>query len=124
MCGDNDLRMIQQRIIQGDTTAQQTLNLYCYRIKKYIGAYIAALGGIDALVFSGGVGEHSALVRQKCCEGLEQLGISLDVEQNQTQNNHRRIDSASSACAVMVIPANEELEIARQAWDFLYKVET
>lgn len=124
LCGDNDLRMIQQRIIQGDTTAQQTLNLYCYRIKKYIGAYIAALGGIDALVFSGGVGEHSALVRQKCCEGLEQLGISLDVEQNQTQNNHRRIDSASSACAVMVIPANEELEIARQAWDFLYKVET
>lgn len=120
LCGDNDLRMIQQRIIQGDTVAQQALNLYCYRIKKYVGAYIAALGGIDALIFSGGAGQHSMLVRQKCCEGLEPLGIHLSREHNETPSNHHlRIDSPSSACAVMVIPANEELEIARQVWAFL-----
>jgi len=120
LCGDNDLRMIQQRIIQGDTVAQQALNLYCYRIKKYVGAYIAALGGIDALIFSGGVGQHSILVRQTCCEGLEPLGIHLCREHNETPNNHHlRLDSASSACAVMVIPANEELEIARQVWALL-----
>lgn len=125
LCGDNDLRMIQQRINQGDTEAQKALNLYCYRIKKYIGAYIAALGGIDALIFSGGVGQHSALVRQKCCEGLEALGIHLCKEHNETPNsNHPRIDADNSSCAVMVIPANEELEIARQVRAHLNEVDT
>jgi acetate kinase len=123
LCGDSDLRIIQKRISEGDTVAKKALNLYCYRIKKYIGAYIAALGGIDALVFSGGIGEHSALVRQMCCENMGHLGIVLDIEQNQTQN-HLRIDAASAACAVMIIPANEELEIARQALGLLNKVAT
>ena len=122
LCGANDLRIVEKKIQQGDITAQKTLALYCYRIKKYIGAYIAALGGIDALIFSGGVGEHSALVRQMCCEGLGYLGVNLDAERNKAPDDYLRIDSDCSSCAVLLIPANEELEIARQIKAYLSNI--
>ena len=114
LCGSNDMRVIEQQVKEGDASAKQALEIYCYRIKKYIGAYVAALGGLDALVFSGGVGEHSAEVRRMCCEGLTCLGIKLDAQRNQQGEANRRIDSANASCTVWVIASNEALEIARQ----------
>ncbi|MBL4608145.1 MAG: acetate kinase [Pseudomonadales bacterium] len=119
LCGENDLRLIEQGVGRGEPDAKKALDMYCYRIKKYIGAYAATLGGIDALVFSGGVGEHSAIVRQMCCEGLAFLGISLDLEKNKNPGAETKIHSYSATCAVLLIPANEELEIARQVKQYL-----
>ncbi len=115
LCGSNDMRVIETRLAQGDAAAQHALAMYCYRIKKYIGAYTAALGGLDALVFSGGVGEHSALVRAMCCDGLACLGIALDEPRNQQGSGSRRIDSSGTGTSVWVLSTHEELEIARQA---------
>jgi acetate kinase len=82
ICGDNDMRAIIQREGKGDHRAQLALDMFCRRLKKYIGAYLAVLGGADCIVFTGGIGEHAPLVRQKACEGLERLGIRLDAEKN------------------------------------------
>jgi acetate kinase len=90
------------------------LEMFCYRIKKYIGAYFAVLGGVDAVVFTGGIGENSPAVRGHCCEGLASLGIAVDEERNQPRQGRRRIQSGRSRVKVLVIPTNEELEIAIQ----------
>lgn len=90
--------------------------MYVYRIKKYIGAYIAGLGSVDAIVFTGGVGEHAALVREMVCHGLESMfWIYLDKEKNLSlESGNRAIHTMESKIALLVIPTNEELEIARQ----------
>lgn len=121
LCGDSDMRAILTRREQGDSRAQLALSIYCYRIRKYIGAYIAALGGLDALIFTGGVGENAAPVRGDVCEGLAALGIAIDCKQNElpSVDQPKAIQATGAAVAVLVIPSHEDLEIARQAADFL-----
>ena len=84
-----------------------------YEIRKYIGAYAAAMGGIDALVFTAGVGENSILVRSMVCEGLEFLGVSIDQEKNKVRGKEADIGTSGSRVRVLVVPTNEELVIAR-----------
>lgn len=114
--GANDLRDIEDRQGQGDAAAQLALDMYTYRIKKYIGAYMAALERVDALVFTAGVGENSSYVRWHACRGLNHLGIVLDRERNERGANGAAVEiqAADSPVKVLIIPTNEELEIATQ----------
>jgi acetate kinase len=115
VAGSSDLRDVEARAAQGDANAELALEIYTYRIKKYIGAYLAALGPIDALVFTAGVGENSALVRSRSCAGLAHLGIVLDEAKNEARApGIRAIHAPQSQVQILVIPTNEELEIARQ----------
>lgn len=115
ICGETDMRVILQKIDQQDAGAILALDMFCYRIKKYIGAYCAALGNVSALIFTGGIGEHAPSVREKILEGLAQLGFSLEPDANFAQSrNNRDISAPQSRARILVIPAEEELEIARQ----------
>ena len=93
--------------------AQLALDLMIYRAKKYIGSYYAILGGLDGLVFTAGIGENSSYIRKSVCQGLEHLGILIDEERNKVNRKEAFISSDQSRVAVMVIPTNEELIIAR-----------
>jgi acetate kinase len=116
ICGDNDLRDIQHRRADGDPAAILALEMYSYRVKKYIGAYIAVLNGLDALVFTAGAGENNNTVRWLSCLGLDHLGIALDKEKNDrgVLEEVTEIQCAASKVKVLIIPTNEELEIAQQ----------
>lgn len=115
LCGINDMREVEERAQAGDKRAQTALDVYAYRIKKYIGAYYAALGRLDALVFTAGIGENSPLIRSMSCRGLEQLGIAIDKAKNQEpRKDERDISTAGSEIRVLVIPTNEEKRIARE----------
>jgi acetate kinase len=94
-----------------DPRAAEAVSLFCYQVKKWIGAYVAVLGGLDALVFSGGIGEHSPEIRRRACEGLECFGIGSNGAANEAGNV--LISPAGSRVGVYVIPTNEELMIAR-----------
>lgn len=113
LAGDHDMREVQRRRRAGDPAAELALDVYCYRIRKYVGAYLAALGGADAIAFTAGVGEHDPVVRARSLAGLERLGISLDPARNEA--NEPVISAPGSPVAVLVIPTNEELEMATQA---------
>ncbi len=115
--GQNDLREVTQQYKAGSDAARLALEMYAYRIKKYIGSYLAVLGRVDALVFTAGVGENSALVRQMSCAGLAPLGIVLDEALNKADSSEARaIQSADSKVKVLVVPTNEELAIAQEAY--------
>lgn len=115
----SDYRDVYQAAQNGNNDARTALDVYYYRIKKYIGAYAAALGGFDLLVFTGGVGENSAETRQKACEDLEFLGIQLSAKKNIEMNGKEaEISSRHSKVKVVIVPANEELIIAREAFEF------
>jgi len=118
LAGDGDMREVLRRAAGGDADARLALDVYCYRVKKYVGAYLAALGRLDALVFTAGVGENSPEIREGCCRGLEGLGISIDDERNRSKGTGvRPIHAEGSRVAVLVVPTDEEMEIARQALD-------
>jgi acetate kinase len=120
ICGDNDMRRIAERAVQGDGHAGLALDMFCYRIRKYIGSYLAVLGRIDALVFTGGIGENAAIVREKVCSDLAGLGIDIDREKNlATTKGVRELQHDGNNVKVLLIPTNEELEIARQTIDVL-----
>ncbi len=117
LCGDMDLREVERRAEDGDASARLALDVYGYRIKKYLGAYFAALGSVDAIVFTGGVGENQPDIRRRAVDGLERLGIDLDDELNRRadpSDGPSVIHSTSSSVSVLVIATNEELEIVRQ----------
>jgi acetate kinase len=115
LTGANDMREVERRAAAGDEPARQALDVYCYRVRKYVGAYAAALGRVDALVFTAGIGEHSRVVRAGVCEGLEGLGVRLDPARNGAPSRGpRTVSGDGSAVAVLVVPTNEELEIAEQ----------
>jgi len=115
LAGANDMREVERRAAAGDQAAVEALDVYCYRIRKYVGAYAAALGRLDALVFTAGIGENSDGVRAGVCQGLEGIGISLNPKRNRARSSRPRTVSADgSAVAVLVVPTNEELEIAEQ----------
>ncbi len=116
LCGVSDMREVHQLANIGDEQARLAIEMYCYRICKYIGAYCAILGRLDALVFTGGIGENDPLVRQLICDKLSIFGVSLKQQKNSPgETDIIDISDNNSAVAVLVIPANEELEIARQA---------
>jgi acetate kinase len=120
LTGFSDMRDITKGLNQGDATAELAYSMYAYRIRKYIGAYAAVLNGLDALVFTAGVGENDALVRSRACQHLEFFGIVLDEEKNQVRTpSLRDISRPESRVRILVVPTNEELEIARQCAELL-----
>jgi acetate kinase len=122
LTGYNDMRDITKAINEGDNNAKMAYDLYTYRIKKYLGAYTAILNGLDAVVFTAGVGENDAKVRQMVCSNMDYLGITLDAERNAAKSkNLREINQAEARVKVLVIPTNEELEIARQCYELVKK---
>jgi len=116
LCAENDMREIVQRLEKGDERARLAFEIFCYRLKKYIGAYAAVLGRVDVLIFSGGIGAYSPEVREKVCEGLDHLGISLDVAKNKAaQRDIDRLDDGTRKVKVLRIVTDEELEMVQQA---------
>lgn len=113
LADENDMRLVNAMARSGNKKAQLALDIYAYRIKKYIGAYAAALNGLDAIVFTAGVGENDGDTRARVCADMEYLGISLAFEKNaQSGSDIQEIQSGSTK--ILVIPTNEELEIANQ----------
>ena len=120
LAGSNDLRDIESKAGQNDAQAQLALQMYAGAIKKYIGNYIAQMNGLDALVFTAGIGENSDVVRKLVCQNMGYLGISLDETKNQNPKAYQGdISGDTSKVKVLVIPTNEELEIARQSFNLL-----
>lgn len=112
----NDMRTLIEMAAAGHQRAQLALDVFCYRVKKYIGSYYAVLGRIDALVFTGGIGENAPVVREKVCDGLAGLGIEIDGKRNeQLTGGEGRLDP-DGATAVLVIPTNEEGAIAKDTY--------
>lgn len=112
----NDMReLLDEARENNDRRARLAIDVFCYRARKYIGSYLAAMGGADAVIFTGGIGENSAEVRGKICEGLEWIGLELDAQRNAEHRDGREglISTAGSRLAAYVIPTDEELLIAR-----------
>lgn len=121
----SDLRDIINAMDKGDHAAKNALEVFCYRIRKYIGAYIASMGRVDALVFTAGIGENSPLVREKAVARLEGLGITVDRDKNHVRSElAREISPSDSRVKVLVIPTQEEREIAGQVMAVLKKAST
>lgn len=117
LCGDNDMREIRRRVDEGDEQARLAFDIYIHRLKKYIGAYYAVLGRVDAIAFTAGVGENAAAVREAAVAGLEGLGLAVDAGLNAARGDEARIVSPEGArVAVAVVPTDEELEIATQTY--------
>lgn len=115
LCGLNDMRDIHQAAADGDRRAALALEVQTYRNRKYIGAYMAVLGRVDAIVFTAGIGENDPIVRAESLRGLEQFGVVLDAQRNEERSRDARcISSEGSRVRVFVIPTNEELAIARE----------
>ena len=120
LTGYSDLRDIEAAAAEGDEVCGLALEMNAYRIRKFIGAYTAALNGVDAIVFTAGIGENSSTIRSKVCKEMEYIGIELDESLNgQRSKKLREIQSAFSKVKVMVIPTNEELAIATQVFDLI-----
>ncbi|WP_331775993.1 acetate/propionate family kinase [Sulfurospirillum sp. 1612] len=115
ICGNNDMRIVGEMAKTGDEKAELAIKMFTYRVKKYIGAYLAILGNLDCLIFTGGIGENDIDVRRRSCLGLEHLGIIIDNDlNNQYAKGPIEISAKESAIKVVAIPTNEELEIAAQ----------
>lgn len=115
VCGASDMREVLARAAKGDERAALAVEMSCYRIRKYVGAYFAVLGRLDAVVFTGGIGENAAPVRQLACAGLEHLGIGVDAARNSTARGAvAEIQKDGMPVKVLVVKTNEELEIAQQ----------
>ena len=112
----NDLRLVEEAADQGNERAALAIEIFCNGIVRYIGSYYAELGGLDHLVFTGGIGEHSATVRQKVCNSLGHMGIWLDPAKNVSYTENAVISLPDSPVAIHVIPANEELGVARKTY--------
>ncbi|MCF6203250.1 MAG: acetate kinase [Methylococcaceae bacterium] len=115
ICGENDMRTIHAMADAGDKDALLAIDMYCYRIKKYIGAYCAVLGKVDALVFTGGIGENDGQMRKTICDDLSLFGLSIDLHKNAMASTKTiDIKDKNSTLSILVIPTDEELEIAMQ----------
>jgi acetate kinase len=120
LTGFTDLRDIQQGAASGSKDCKLAMEMMAYRIQKYIGAYTAAMNGLDAIIFTAGIGEHSAELRRMVCSELEVLGIHLDEQVNTSDiGGNRAIHASDSRVQIWVIPTDEELEIARQTYRLL-----
>ena len=112
LCGDNDLRRVAERDAEGDPAARLALDVYCHRIRRYVGAYHAVLGRLDAITFTAGVGEHSAVVRERSLAGLAPLGITVDPGRNVGAGAPRLISPDGARVAICLVPTDEERAIA------------
>ena len=109
----SDMRDVMKAAADGDEQCALTIDIWAYSIRKYIGAYVAAMGGLDALVFTAGVGENNDVLREKICEGLDWMGIKIDHEKDKGKRTECEVSAADSRVKIFVIPTNEELAIAR-----------
>jgi acetate kinase len=124
LCGDVDMRAILSRRDEGDQAAALAIDIYVYRLQKYIGAYFAILGGLDALVFTAGIGENAATIRQLVTQPLSHLGIQIDPQRNNApRSGSDVIDLTATGAMVrtLVIPTDEELAIAMQVAAILHR---
>ena len=120
LTGYSDLRDIESEAEKGNKDCQLALMMNAYRIKKYIGSYAAALNGLDAIVFTAGIGENSSYMRKLVCTDMEYFGIELDNDKNQIRSkSNREINTEASKTKILVIPTDEELEIANQVYHLL-----
>lgn len=117
ICGNSDVRTIHDNALKGDKKAKLALDMFCYRISEYIGAYEVVLEGADAIVFTAGIGENADFVREKVCNQLRCLGVKIDPDKNKRHSNV--ISTDDSKIAVLVIPTNEELQIAYESFELL-----
>ncbi|GAB1858574.1 acetate kinase [Flavobacteriaceae bacterium MHTCC 0001] len=116
LTGYSDLREIEAKANEGDKNCQLALYMNAYRVKKYIGSYTAVMNGLDAIVFTAGIGENSISMRERICKDLEYLGIQIDSEKNQVRPDKATdVSTNTSKVKVLIIPTNEELEIAKQS---------
>ena len=120
LTGYSDLRDIQNEAEKGNSDCQLALDMNAYRIKKYIGAYTAAMNGLDAIIFTAGIGENSSILRKLVCTDMGYLGLELDNTKNEVKSSSlQEINTDNSRVKILVIPTNEELEIAKQAFHIL-----
>ncbi|UHG93593.1 acetate/propionate family kinase [Spirosoma oryzicola] len=120
LTGLNDMRDIRKALEAGNQAAALALDIYAYRIQKYIGSYAAVLNGLDALIFTAGVGENDSAMREQICANLDFLAVYLDSDKNRVATGDvREVNRPDSAVKILVIPTNEELEIAQQSFDLL-----
>ena len=115
----SDLRDVEREYANGNDRARLALEVYAYHIRKYIGSYAVALGRVDAIIFTAGVGEHASLIREWACRGLQAVGAILDPFKNATRHDEAIISKMSSRVRIMIIPTNEELMIARDTRDLV-----
>ncbi len=109
----SDFRDLEAEAAKGNERCQLALDMFCYQVKRYVGAYAAAMGGVDAIVFTAGVGENDPHTRAQVCSGLEYMGVKIDAERNNVRGKDTEISAADSKVKVFLIPTNEELAIAR-----------
>ena len=110
----SDLRDVEEAAMEGNDNARLAMDTYFYQVKKHIGAYIVALGGVDVIVFTGGIGEKSPTARAAICDGLEWQGILLDSRRNESHTGEGEISAAGSRAKIFVVPADEEIIVARE----------
>jgi acetate kinase len=115
----NDLRDVEEAAARGDRSAQLALDVFVASVRHYLGAYLVLLGGAEAIVFTGGIGENSKAMREAICKDLDWFGIRIDASKNQNANGEARIDAANSRVQLWIMPTNEELVVARQTRDCL-----
>jgi acetate kinase len=120
LTGDTDMRDVENRYLKGDKEAILAYEMYAYRIKHFIGSYVAAMNGLDAIVFTAGIGENDNIVRELVCNDMGYFGIKLDKELNKIRSKKlREINTPASQTKILVIPTNEELEIAKQSYQLV-----
>ena len=120
IAGSNDMRDVLAKRAEGDSDATLAIDMYVHRVKKFIGAYAANMGALDAIIFTAGIGENSVEIRQLVCENLGILGVSIDEEKNKTREpGNRNISDENSTVPVWIIPTNEELQIALRVEELL-----
>ncbi|WP_430734882.1 acetate kinase [Halodesulfovibrio aestuarii] len=113
ICGMSDMRDIHAAVDNSDTKAETALDMFVYRIRKYVGSYFAALGNVDAIVFTAGIGENDDIVREMVCADMDLFGLKIDTEENATRRGIERSLNGGGKTEILVIPTNEELEIAQ-----------
>ncbi|WP_034892856.1 acetate/propionate family kinase [Gillisia sp. Hel_I_29] len=120
LTGYNDLRDIEKEAEKGNIDCLLALEMNAYRIKKFIGTYVAAMNGLDAIIFTAGIGENSSLIRELVCKDMDFFGIELDKDKNNGKaKSIREISTSTAEARILIIPTNEELEIAKQAYCLL-----
>ena len=118
----SDFRDLESAANRGDERSQLAIDLFAYKVKKYIGGYVAAMGGVDAIVFTAGLGENSPFMRDKICNGLEYLGTRIDPERNKVRGKAQEISVKRASVKIFVIPTNEELVIARDTFNICRRI--
>lgn len=118
----SDFRDLESAANRGDDRSQLAIDIFAYKVKKYIGSYVAAMGGVDAIVFTAGLGENSPFMRDKICNGLEYLGTRVDPDLNKVRGKEREISVRKARVKIFVIPTNEELVIARDTFNICRRI--